>query len=126
MQDTTSFNEFALRTHSCLHQPYVLQRHSNFRVLNNAELTLPSEERDLLGFSHIRHIRPNKCFTEEYKKFPAERSIPKLVLNTSASTPTRVLLSLASSTTVSTLGPSGLASATLVASGADSNDSSCV
>ena len=50
----------------------------------------------------------------------------ELAADASSSTAARNLMALASSTTVSTLGPSGLASATLVATGADSNDSSCV
>ena len=41
-------------------------------------LNATSEERDLLGFSHIRHVRPNYCFTEEWKKFAVKRSRQKL------------------------------------------------
>ena len=119
-------NEFALQTHSCFHQQSVVQRHQQH--------TRVDQRRAYSAFRGARPTRfrpeaahsPEQCFMEEWKQFVAERLRQELAADVSSSTAARNLMALASSTTVSTLGPSGLASATLVASGTDSNDSSCV
>ena len=101
-------NGFAFQTYTGLKKQLVIQRSKHFRALNNAELTLPEEERDLPGFAQKRHMRPGYGFSEEWKLFVEQRSRKEFAIEASASAATRNLMALAGSTGTSTPGPSGL------------------